>query len=244
MINQSSPKCFGFNINQLFNIMLATLSATITAIGTFGIFYQVNGSREYNVKLYMKMLSCITFVSIGYLIIYTVISNAKNIRNLFDIAHESFLTSEHCRQLFYKMEIFGDNFTIFFVLYSLLFCMVTFSYIISPILWNNKEEVFEISQGNDSFLKINVLNFMYPITNDIYNKFYKIIYIMESFMCLYSFYLVFVFDVFLIVSLKIISTQYEIILSAYEMLKLENKKEKGKLMLFQVIYYVYCINFF
>lgn len=235
IVDKNTSKVFGYNVYQLLHVLLSTISATITVIGISGLFYQVDGSREYDLKLYMRLFSSIIFVLLGYFITYTVITNANNIQNLFDIAHESFSKSEHCKQLFYKMEIFGKNFTTYYLLYVLLFFMTALAYILLPIFWNDNGELIEITQSNDNFLMVNVLNYMYPITMNIYNKFYMTIYIMESIVCAYSFYVVFTFDILVITLLNIISTQYEIILSAYGILELRDEEQNGKLLI-QIMY--------
>lgn len=230
IIDQNSRKVYGFNIFQLFNALFTAISATITALGLSGMFYRVNGSNDYDIKVYLKMISSVVFVMIGYFKMYIVISNASSIRNLFDVAHKSFSTSKHCKQFYFKMEICGKNFTTFFLWYYLLFIMVAFSYTSMPVFLNNNERKHGKTQNYNNSAQINVLNYMYPITTETYNTSYMTIYIVESIVCSYAVFVLGTVDLFIFALLKIISTQYEIIVSAYGTIKFKDEEEYGKLM--------------
>lgn len=169
-------------------------------------------------------LACIT---VGNWKIIFIIYNSKTIFELFDIANDSFLSNKHCKKNFYKLVDCGKSFSKIFPWYFFLFFMTAFTWITMPLILNNQGS----TKINENIRIVNVVNLRYPITVKTYNSFYKELYIMEAIMCSYGAFGLVIFDVFLIAMLKLISTQYEIISSAYESLEFITLNDVGKFII-------------
>lgn len=227
MVDLNTPKLFGFNVYHLINTILTVLSATVTVIGLSGMFYNINAPKEYSVKQYFELISSAVFIAIGYLKMFILINNSDKILCLFDVAKETFFSSKHCKKFYYKLENCGKWFTTTFYLYLFLYFCMACSWIMMPLFLNARDSVDEI-QNNENIHKINVINYMYPITLETYNTYYTLFYVLESIICAYAIFVLSTFDMFVIILLKIISTQNEIISSAYENIEFKDNDQDSK----------------
>lgn len=229
-VNPNSPKMFGFNVYQLINIALVTMSTFMIFIGLSGMLFRIEGSHKYNFKEFLLILFCVTCIMNGNLRTFIIIYNANFVWNLFDVVHMSFLSNSHCKRNQNKLVECGKSFKKIFLWYLLLFFVIAFVWITMPvfILISKDAKTSKKTQNNDNDRIANVINFKYPTTVKTYNMFYKVIFVMEASVCFYSTIVIVTFDLFLIAILKIICTQYQMISTAYENLPFKAQSEDGK----------------
>lgn len=225
LVDPNGPKMFGYNVYKLVNITLITVTTVITVVGLSGFVYTSNNSKDDIFKI-MQLLFYIACITVGNMKMIIIIYNAKQIWNLFNIAHESFLSSENCRKYYLNLKCCGKRFERTFQWYIFIFFMTAFLWIVVPIIILNNHQIGHTkTQNNENTYMINVVNLKYPITVNTYNTFYKFIYVMEVMIVLYSAYGLVAFDTFLIAILQLISTHYEIISLAYENLECNVKNQ-------------------
>jgi len=103
------------------------------------------------------------------------------------------------------------------------------SYAIMPIVLNVRS-INDTTQSTDMIKKINIINLRYPFTTETYNAFFEIFYASECIMLLYIGLGVFGLDLFSITLLTIISTQYKLLASAFEVLEYRVDNDDGALL--------------
>lgn len=226
MFNPKSLKMFGHNVHNIIHCILIILTTAMTAFGFIGFFYNVDGSSNIGFKD-MQMMFYITCIVVGNLKLIILINNVNKIWKFFEMFHETFLSSKHCKLELYKLKSYKSNFSKVFSLYLFLFSMTVVLWILTPIFLNshllNKE-----TQENENIRFINSINMRFPVTVETYNSFYNFFFMLESTMVAYAGYGLVTFDLFVIALLLLISTQYEIVSSAYENLKFVD--ENGELI--------------
>lgn len=216
--NPNSSKTNGINIYKLININLIVLTTTITLIGIFGICYEMEDTGSIDTQ----QLFYFVCNSVGNLKVTMIIYNSDRIRKLFDIKRDLLLSSKHSVENFYENHKRVVRFVRISYLYILLFITVALSWALIPILLNND------SQNNDLIRKTNILNLIYPITTETYNKLYWYFYTMELITLLYTTYGLLLYDIFIILILPIIFSHYDIILSAFQNLKSRDDEKNGE----------------
>lgn len=219
LVDPKSPKIFGFNIFKFINTTLIIISTAVIVVGLTGFFYKINNTIDNSLEENMQLIFYIACITVGNLKLLTVIINAKELRNLFYMLNGSFLHSKYCQKNFYKLIYCGKGFHRLFPWYLFLFFMTAVTWVSRPIILNYQ------NSSKDTFYIAKVGNLKYPITEETYNRNYIAIYLIECIIPVYSAYALVVFDLFLIAILKIISTQYEIVASAYETLECTAKNE-------------------
>lgn len=224
MIDPNSPKLFGYNIYNRIHIGLLTFTSIMTVVGLSGVFYTTSSSADNGFKD-LQMLFYVGCITVGNWKLIVIIRNADKFWNLIGITHESYLSNKHCEGYSFKVINRGKRFTKMFPWYFFLFFMTSFSWITLPRIIDYHGESNETN--TDEIKRRNVVNLKYPISDKTYNTHYNIIYVMESVMCSYCAYGLVTFDLFIILLLQIISTQYEIVSSAYENFKFNAEDGEG-----------------
>jgi len=226
MIDPNSPKMFGFNILNSVNMLLIVLTTTTTVIGTIGFIYKTDESMANSFKN-MQTVFYIACITVANLKMITIIYNADTLWNLFNIAHESFLSNKYFKRNYYKIVSRGKYIERTSPLYFLVFFITALSWIIIPNISNDYISSDEM-QGNQNHHKINVVNMNYPIAAKTYNIHYNVFYVLECVMFLYAVYGLVIYDIFLISILHILCIQYEMISTAYENLRFKRDNELGE----------------
>lgn len=221
-----SPKLFDFSIYILLNVLLVLYTTTVSVVGLYGFFNTANNLVDSSIKDVQPLLG-ITFTMLGNFKIILTIYNAEEIWNLLHVSHKDFLSSKGCKKNYKKLVTCGKRFArIIFPFYLSISSAATILWIITPICLNKyviKEEI----QSENNFRKSNIINLKYPVSVETYNTFFYAFYIMEFTTMIYSFYGVVTFDLFLIVILQLISTQYDVVRSAYANLEVVVKNDEG-----------------
>lgn len=155
-----------------------------------------------------------------------VITNANEIWSLFNILHDSFLSNRHSKRNFYKIKNRGDQVTTFFSVYVYLMAITLTLFTMFPIILNTLF-LSEQKQYAETIQKFNIINLRYPITVETYNIFYKVIYVMEFVMAIFTGFGEIAFDILLMTIIIIISAQYENIALACEALQPQVGNKNG-----------------
>lgn len=230
MVDPNSKKIFGFNICNVINITLVIFTSIMTVIGLSGFLYKFdNVTSEENSFKNIQMFFYLSCIWLGNLKIATTVYNADAIWNLFNVAHESFLSNKYCKQdKIYKFHDSGKQFARIFPWYFLMFIMTALAWSIVPIVVNNQAAINE-TQNNENIYMTNIANLRYPITVKTYNTFYNGFYALEFIMVWYCAYGLVVFDLFIVALLQLLATHYEMISSAYENFINKAENENGEL---------------
>lgn len=225
-VDPKSLKVLGFNIFQLIHIILIIISTTVVIVGLTGFFFNINNSIDNSFDENMQLIFYITCLIVGNFKLIIIINYADKIWNLFYIINESFLRSNYCKKNFYKLINCGKSFRRLFFWYLFVFYMTSILWATRPIIINNRNSSQDLLTNNTLHL-LKLSNLKYPITEEMYNRNYMKIYLMESIISVYSAYALVAFDLFLFAILRIISTQYELVTSAYKNLehRAQNKSE-------------------
>lgn len=228
LVNPSSPKMFGYNVYRVIHISMVVLTTTVTVIGLTGFVY--NNDEFINTSFKdMQVLFYLACITVGNLKIFIVIYNADEIWKLFNIAHELFLSSKFCKMNYFKIKCCGEQAVRTLHCYLIIFCMTAILWILLPNIVNT-DEAFT----NKNNRKLNVVNLRYPVTTETYNTYYNRFYVLEVILCSYCTFGLVLFDIFLFVMLQLISTEYDIVSSAYEnnIRVFHDENEDGKLLLY------------
>lgn len=214
MVNPNSQQMFGRNVYNLIHILLIIFTTFMIITGILSFI--INNIKEFSVfdSRSLQLLFFSSSVSNGNLKIITIIYNGSKVYKLFNVTHETFLSSKHFKKNFYKLERIGKLFSKIFIMYFFLYFVGVFIWIMTPITLNIQFKPSSFKKENIRFN--NVINMEYPFTTQKYNAFYEVIFLFESLVVMYAGYSIVAFNLFSIMTLLIISTQYEIIASGYE----------------------------
>lgn len=243
MLDPNTKRVFSINIYAFINMALVTITTIMTVVGLIGFVYKTDDSMDNGFKK-MQMIFYIFSILSGNLKIITILYNSKMIWKLLDITHKSFLSNK-CYETMYNYKLVNSwkQMLIYFRWYLLIFAITPVTWLTTPIIVNSNNANKEI-QNNHTVHRVNVVNMMYPITEETYNKLYYAIYVMESVMCSYCGYSLVIFDLLIFTFLAIIATQYDMISCAYENLGLEAEGKFGKYCLYSLLlFYIYVIFF-
>jgi len=149
---------------------------------------------------------------------------------MLEIMNESFLSNTFYKRNYYKIVKCGDLLSKFFNWYFSLFLITLISYAIMPIVLNSRL-LNGTTQNTDTIQKINTINLRYPFTTKTYNAYFKIFYVLECIILFYTGLGIFGLDLFLITLLTIISTQYKLLASAFEVLEYRLDNDDGALLI-------------
>jgi len=202
-------------------MILVILTTSITVVGLTGFIYSTDVyiNNDFEDMQLLFYIACITVSNIKVVII---IYNSDEIRKLFDLSHESFLSNKYCKKK-YQMKNFKKQSVRTFVWYIFFFYSTALLWILLP----NTKIIDETT--NMIIRKNNVLNLKYPITVKTYNTYYNIFYVIESILTIYCGFELIMFDVFLLSTLQLISTRYEMVSSAYQNIVLNVQNESREL---------------
>jgi len=239
MVNPNSPKMFGYNIYHLIHISLVVFTSAVAVIGLTGLVYNNDDSLKKGFQD-MQILFIMSCLTIGNMKVIIIICNANKIWKTFDVEHQSFFSNKYCHRNHFKIKDCREHSRRTLTWYIFIFLTAAVFWVLSPKIVNTNE-----TATNKFIRKINILNLKYPIKLETYNTYYNAFYVIEAIFCLYGVFGLVVFDIFLLARLKLISTQYDILSSAYENIILIGKNKNSKLVYNLVIKkYIYSLSIF
>lgn len=237
MVDPSTTKIFGLNVYHLVHITLIILTSIMAIFGLSGFFFKIRDTYENIDFDKIIIIFYLIVMIIGNFKIFMVITNADKIWGLFNVSHERFLSSRHCKIHFCKVIQCGNRLSRFFNVYFCLMLITLTSYAMIPIILNTRSDTDQTQHG-ERFR--NALNLRYPISTETYNAFYILFYTMECIMVFYAGYGVFAFDLLAMTIVMIISVLYEIEALAIEALDQQADNEDGNLPDLAYIFNVKC----
>lgn len=235
IVNPNDLKTFGFNKYILIHIFLMTFLITSTIIGMSGYIYDFEGPKnKFNVTIFnvefMFVLDCI-FNGLFKMII--ILLNRNEILKLLTITYNTFLLSKHCKENYNNVK-FGKRHKKSFIIYLFVLTASMVAWIALPFLLNTTH-YFRKPQTH--IRELTILNFKYPINNETYNSYYKIIFFVESIITIYTIYSLMLFDVFVFTILQLIADYYKVVSCAFEHFKFINKNGEFLKSLYKETYF-------
>lgn len=227
IVDPSSPKLFGYNVYKLVNCILIMVTTTMTVVGMSGNVFGTDGPVEYDFK-YVQLLFYIGCILIGNVKLIIVICNAERIFDLFTVAHNSFLTSKHCKKNWRKIENCRRQFKRIFLFYLFFFFMTGILWTSMPVIVNNYTVSGKLQNDLSTSRKLSIVNLRFPVTVSTYNKFYSVFFSVECLLVSYCTFGLVTYDLFLIALLLLTSDHYQVVSSAYESFDFKGKHKDGK----------------
>lgn len=230
MVDPHSQKIFGFNVYHFVNIVFIIFTTSMTILGLSGFFYKVhNINYNHNDVDIIFLIFYIVCITIGNLKVIIIMFKARQLRNVLEITDESFLSNTFSKRNYYKIVKCSGLLSKFFNLYFIFLLLTLTSYAIVPIVLNARS-INGTTQNTETIQKINIINLRYPFTVETYNAFFKIFYASECIILFYIGFGVFALDLLSMTVLVVISAQYKLIASAFEVLEYRVDDEDGALL--------------
>lgn len=197
---------------------------TIVVIGLYGVF---NNYSVKHILISIQQIFVMILIMVNVLKMMTITCNAEELWDLLNVSHESFLSSNHCKKYFHKLIERGKLFERTYFLLVLIYGCTTISWIIMPRIMSTFN-VNEETQNIGNSYKFCIINFRYPVSLEDFNKYFDAFYLIEMILALFNSYGFTIFDLFITVILELISTQYEIVSTAYTNLEVIVENESGE----------------
>lgn len=221
MVDPNGSKMFGYNAYNSVHAAVVAVTWLYASVGLSGIFRRprrdtaaVDGFRD------TQSLFCFASLSAGNLKILSIIRHAETISRLFfgePRAGDDHVKLADCARRLAKV----------FPWYIFLFAYSAFAWIASPVISNRGGPAADAPNAEHS-RKTNVGNFRYPMAANTYDRFYNVLFAMESVLASYCVFGQVSFDLFLIALLRLTCVQYEIVASSYESLKCTFEDANGE----------------
>lgn len=218
LLDPNGPKIYGYHI---YSTVLKTFLIAVQFISIFGVlgfFIEMNDTVGADNKKTssFEIIVILTNCTLSSLKMYTLLSNADVIWNMFDITCINFL---QCVQ---NSEIITKKLVKRCVQSTIITSLIAYSFFGGMILWIMGPWFIANETHSDPLNNIvsrrheNIINIKFPVTVKIYNQYFFAFYIMEiaiGFCIVYGSILV---DAFLMSFCWIISAQYQSVTSAYK----------------------------
>jgi len=230
MVDPHCQKIFGFNVYHFVNVVFIVFTTSMTILGLSGFFYKVHNTNYNNSNVdTIFIIFYVVCITIGNFKIIIIIYKARQLRDMLEITDESFLSNTFYKRNYYKIVKCGGLLSKFFNLYFSFLLITLTSYAIVPIVLN-AHSINGTTQNTETIKKMNIINLKYPFTVETYNAFFKIFYASECIMLFYIGFGVFALDLLSMTILMVISAQYKLIASAFEVLEYRVDDEDGALL--------------
>jgi len=159
----------------------------------------------------LLMIFIYSIIVISLLKISVLLYNADRIWELFDLTRLDFLTSRRCRKNVGILHKYRDRSIPITNLYQNYSTAVFIIWMIVPLVLNTFVMVEDPNQRYH-----NIFNMQYPVSANIYNRYYYLFYLMEIAMGIFVLNYSMIIDNFLISLCWAIIAQYEVITTAFE----------------------------
>lgn len=215
ILDPNGPHLYGYHILSTILKIFLLFVQCITIFGVLGFFIEIEDDEvNYDESNTFEIIIILTNCTLSSLKIYTLLSNAKLIWKFFDLTCVDFLkSSQHNNGIRTKFTKRCKRSTTITNWIARCFLMGMILWFMGPFIANNKQfEPLHIARGRYQ----NIINIKFPVTVNIYNKYYYVFYFMEisiGFCIVYGSVLV---DAFLMSFCWIIAAQYQSITTSYE----------------------------
>lgn len=218
LLDPNGPKIYGYHIYSTVLKTFLIAVQFISIFGALGFFIEMNDTVGADNKKTssFEIIVILTNCTLSSLKMYTLLSNADVIWNMFDITCINFL---QCVQ---NSEIITKKLVKRCVRSTKITSLIAYSFFGGMILWIMGPWFIANEKHSDPLNNIvsrrheNIINIKFPVTVKIYNQYFFAFYIMEiaiGFCIVYGSILV---DAFLMSFCWIISAQYQSVTSAYK----------------------------
>lgn len=232
LIDPNAKKIFGYNMNRLiFSIMLCIIHS-VFVYSNLGFFVSVD-YKISNENFFLVLFGDLIIIFIFYktcLLFYRV----DNIVELLDVARIDFLTSKLCRKNNKILYGYRDIIKKYSNSYTIIAIVVSIQWIMFAFLMHI---FFEADIGDGRLA--NVVNFPYPNTTRILNKYYALIFVMESISIFTLLYCTLIIDIILLSFGWAITFQFETLGLAFKDLQQNKNRLTGNFFFTFIIFRIY-----
>lgn len=199
----------------------------MTILGLSGFFYKVHNTNYNNSDVdVIFIIFYVVCITIGNLKVIIIMFKARELWNMLGVTDETFLSNTFYKRNYYKIVKCCDILSKFFNLYFSFLLITLTSYAIVPIVLN-AHSINGSTQNTETIQKMNIINLKYPFTVETYNALFKLFYASECILLFYIGFGVFALDLLSMTILVVISAQYKLIASAFEVLEHRVDDEDG-----------------
>jgi len=227
IIDPNSQKIFNRNAYRLFCIVSITVHLCMFFIGHVGFF--VNMDDKLNDIDIVLMGVTYSQYYLGLVKIIVLIYRADIVWVLFDMAKLDFLTSEVCRKNISTLY----NRRNWIIKATNRYCfgqfVISLQWILSPLVINAFDDNPNIHRYE------NILNFRFPFSIHIFNKYYVLFYFIELMFILFIMYTAIIVDTFIMSFCWVVGNQYQLLTKSISDIGYEDKLPSGNTNIMWII---------
>lgn len=221
LLDPTGLRVYGYHVCSTIMKMFLLIIQVIVVFGVIGFFVEIEDT-EIKKSNSFELIVILTNCTLSSLKIYTLVTNADVIWDLFNMACEDFLQcSRYSERITRDLVKSWEWSTTITNLIARSFVAGMFLWILGPFI--AREDHSKESTGSRRYQ--NIINVKFPVPTEFYNEYYFAFYSMEvaiGFCIVYGSVLA---DAFLMSFCWIISAQYQAVTTAYETFGHDNEPE-------------------
>lgn len=207
ILSSNTVKLFGYNIFRFMTAIQIMIYLITVFVGILNVYYCTNDM--FGMANNVMLIAAYLLASVK---LYNIIKNADRLWNCVQSTSVIYLSYEyHDRRTLEIGRAKSKLFTMFFIS---LWLTVVIGWLFSPFL-NKNHKMEEVFNNGTDYYRNNVLNLVYPVTDQFYNDNYVIFYILESTLAIFWVHSTLIFDVLTISMCVTLSYQLKTIASSY-----------------------------
>lgn len=221
ILDPSGKRIYSYHIYRLISVVISAMVTCFMFSGIFGIY--INMEESVDTFQYIWYIFEVSIFLSALLKINVLVYKADSTWDLLDITRIHFLSSTYCKineKRLKECQSILVQFTNFAFKATFMMSIV---YMINPLATNLD---MKTSENINQKLR-NILNILYPVNVETYNKYYFVFFVMESIILAYNFYSLLI-DMFLLSISFIITHQYEILAHTFERIGAQVECYDGK----------------
>lgn len=191
IIDPNTKKLFGYNLYHIFICLFGLILFCITSMFPISLYYW---SKDFVAIVYT--IGCSENLIFSYCKMLLILYYSQDIWNCMDVTNINFITYEkYNRNVFKNWKKISHRVTLVYCIMSILILTM---WILYPLIFNTTFTIKNLD-GSYSNYKLNVLNMYLPISDEVYNHHYAIIYSVEIIGFITYFYFLTIFDIIVLV---------------------------------------------
>lgn len=210
LFDPNIKKIFNYNVYRYVVTVFFVLSSCIFVFSAIGFYEEVKIKLNIvDIHILQSLVAKSVFVLVSVKVTVFFI-NADKIWNLFCHTRMNVLKSALCQK---NVKILFEKRKKLILLtntYSVLTTMTVISWLTFPLVFS---KFITTDIGNGRYLA--PMDFVYPVSNSIYNRYYWVVYVGECCMLMFMLYFTTLVDIFILSICWTLSSQYEVITLAF-----------------------------
>lgn len=223
IFDPNAKTIFNLNVYRLSFYVIIVMCQCVILFSIYGLIVE---ARE-NLNLIDVVI--IIFIYINYYLatwkLLVFFYHTNTVCEVFAVTRLCFMTSARCREHISVLYEKRDKLIKLINFYSVSIVVVVSQWLIFPHMFN----MFIMSEDANK-RKMNVLNFIFPVSIQTYNQYFIAFNVTEIIISLFIVYISFITDVFLIFISENITAQYEVLSQAFKNIGYEEKPQKGNIL--------------